>query len=223
MGLFSRKRKVSTEEFCTEFYDQSIFLSDIGGFDPWVTVCKTSHKSIAEVDPTFEQVDLSAFTFELRALRLEVFGIAWFHCVKDKFVPDQSEFTKCYLEEHGFADIWESMEDYNQATARSTVGGHDTNSRSGCASVVYLNQMRVSLFESWMKLGYDLKAVARASNRLGSEISWKSKRVHTYLAFALTDKLGCEVNDEARFRILAIIQGFYAGSSESIKEVKVIK
>jgi len=58
---------------------------------------------------------------------------------------------------------------------------------------------------------------------LGSETPWKEKRVHTYLAFALTDKLGCEVNDKARLRILAIIQGFYAGSSESIKEVKIVE
>ena len=115
------------------------------------------------------------------------------------------------------------MENYNQATARSTTGGHDPNSRKGRDYITFVNQMRVELFDNWVKLGYDPKAVARASNRLGSETPWKSKRVHTYLAFALTDKLDCEVNDEAMFRISAFIQGFYAGASEAIKEVKIVE
>jgi len=223
MGLFSRKRKVSTEEFCTEFYDKSIFSPDLDGVDPWEVFCETSYKSIAEADPTFGQVDISALISELRALRLEVFGIAWLHHVNDKFAPDQSEFTKLYLEKHGLADIWESMENYNQATARSAKGGNDPNSRRGRGYITYLNQFRLILFEKWVKLGYDPKAVARASNRLGSETPWKSTRVHTYLAFALTDKLDCKVNDEAIFRISAIIQGFYEGASESIKEVKIVE
>lgn len=223
MGFFSRKRKVSTEEFCTEFYDQSVFSPDIGGVDPWKTFCETSYRSISEVDSTFRQVNLSAFTSELRSLRLEVFGISWLHHVKDKFAPVQSEFTKRYLEEHGVSDIWESMENYNQATARSTTGGDNPTNRLGRGHIVFLNQMRVEIFEKWIKLGYDPKAIARVVNRLGSGTAWKSKRVHTYLAFALTDKLDCEVNDEAIFRISAIIQGFYDGASESIKEVKIVE
>lgn len=222
MGLFSRKRKISTIEFCTEFYNQSIFSPDIGGMDPWKTFCETFYKSIAEVDPAFGKVDISALISELRALRLEVFGIAWLHHVNDKFAPGQSEFTKHYLEENRIADIWESMENYNQATARSTTGAHDPNSRIGRGNLVYLNQRRVELFDEWSKLGYDPKAVARMANRLGSDTAWKTNRVHVYLSFALTDQLKCEVNDEARPRILAIIQGFYEGSSESIKEVKIM-
>lgn len=223
MGLFLRKGKVSTGKFCTEFYDQSIFSPDIDGVDPWKVFCETSYKSIVEADSTFRQANFSAFTSELQTLRLEVFGIAWLHCVKDKFAPGQSEFTKLYLKEHGLADIWESMENYNQATARSTTGGHDPNSRKGRGYITYVNQFRLILSEKWVKLGYDPKAVARASNRLGSETPWKSTRVHTYLAFALTDKLDCKMNDEAIFRISAIIQGFYEGASESIKEVKIVE
>ena len=222
MGLFLRKGKVSTEEFCAEFYDQSIFSPNIGGVDPWKSFCETFYKSIAEADPIFGQVDISALISELRALRLEVFGIAWFHHVNNKFAPDQSEFTKSYLEERGLTDIWERMENYNQATARSTAGGYDSNSRSGHGHLVYLNQKRADIFDEWLELGYDPKTVARAANRLGSDTAWKSNRVHVYLSFALTDKLGCEVNDEARPRILAIIQGFYEGASESIKEVKIV-
>lgn len=223
MGLFLKKRRVSTEEFCIEFYDQSILSPDIGGMDPWKVFCETSYRSIVEVDSTFGQVVLSVFISELRALRLEVFGIAWLHHVKDKFAPGQSEFTKRYLEQHGIADIWESMEVYNKATARSTTSGHDPNSRTGLGYLTFINQFRMILFEKWVKLGYDPKAVGRAANRLGSDTKWKSKSVHVYLSFALTDQLECEVNDEARSRILAIIQGFYDEASESIKEVKIVE
>ena len=83
--------------------------------------------------------------------------------------------------------------------------------------------MRMELFEKWVKLGYDGEIVARAANRLGSDTSWKSNRAHTYLSFALTKQLECEVNDGARPGIMAIIHGFYVGSSESIKEVKVVE
>ena len=44
MGLFLRKGKVSTEKFCTEFYDQSIFSPDIDGVGPWKVFCETSYK-----------------------------------------------------------------------------------------------------------------------------------------------------------------------------------
>jgi hypothetical protein len=186
-------------------------------------MCETYHKSIAEVSPTFTQVSLSAFASELKPLWLEVIGIAWLHHVNDTFAPCQSEFTKRYLEEHGVANIWESMEHYNQATARSTTGGNDPSTGMGRASNTYWNQMRIQIFEKWVKLGYDEEAVARAANRLGSDAQWKSSRVHTYLAFALTDKLGCEVNDDVIFRISAFIQGFYEGASEALKEVKIVE
>lgn len=222
VGLFSQKPRVSIKEFCKGFYDEFIFPPNIGEVNPWEAFGEMSYKMVLGADPTFKTVSLSSFTAELRTLRLEVFGIAWFHNVKDKHAPAQSEFTKHYLEEHGFTDIWESLEDYNKAVARSTTGGHDPDTRLGRASIVFLNQMRSALFDEWVQTVSDPKNAARAANRIGSHVSWKSMRAHSYLSFALTDRMQCEVNEEARTRIVAIIQGLYDGASEAIKAVKII-
>jgi hypothetical protein len=119
--------------------------------------------------------------------------------------------------------LWELMETYNQATARSTTHGADPESRSGRARLTFLNQMRASLFDEWIAKGFDGGAVARAANRMGSEIPWKARSTHTYLSFALTDQLDVEINEDARLSIFSIIKGFYDGAKESIKEVKIIK
>ncbi len=221
MGIFSRKRKVLIGEFCREFYDKAIFAPKIAGSDPWKLFCESCYKFIKEDDHTFGQVDLSSFTLELLAIRLEVFGVAWLHHVNDKFAPRQSEFTKSYLEELEHTDIWKSMGNYNQAIARSTTGDLDPNSKSDRAYNTFLNSLRVDFFNKW-SVGYDSEAVARAANRLESFRRWKSMGVHSYLSIALTDQLLCEVNDEAIYRITVIIQGFYNGAWESIKEVKII-
>jgi len=222
VGLFLQKRKVSTEEFCTEFYEQSIFSPEISGVDVWRIFCETSYKTIAEADSRFEQVAISPFTSELQALYLEVFGIAWVHCLKDRFAPEQSEFTKHYLEERGFAEIWEAMANYNQATAQSAEVGLDAKTRRGRARLVGINVLRTGLFDRWVALGYDPESVARAANRFGSHTASKSRWTKACLSLALTNRLECEVNTEAHLRIQGITHGFYAGASEAIKEVSIV-
>jgi len=220
MGLFTQKRKVSTEDFCTAFYDES-FSSGPGGVNFWSVFGQKSYEMIAEADPRFEQVNVPAFISELLALRLEVCGVAWLHNIDDKFAPRQCAFTQRYLEQHGRADIWEMMLNYNHAIAKSITGGHDPNRRMDRAQIVFLNSMRNGLFEQWVELGHDPQSVARVANRILCEKAWKSNRAHVYLSFALTDQLNCELNEEARGRVLMIIQGFYAGATEAIREVTI--
>jgi len=223
MGLFTQKRTATTVEFCSAFYDEA-FYSVVGGVDMWKVFAEKSHQMIAEADSHFKQVNFPAFISELQALRLEVFGVAWLHCVKDKFAPSQSAFTKLYCEEHGRADIWEMMVNYNQAIARATAdhGGRDPNRRMDRAQIVFVNNMRASLFDKWIALGYDPESVARAANRIFCENPWKSYRTHMYLSVVLTDQLKCEINEEARSRVIAVIQGFYAGAAEAIREVTIV-
>jgi hypothetical protein len=221
MGLFSSKREVSTEEFCRDYYDNSIFEADLRGLDPWEAFCQSSYKMILEADPQFQTVDFSAFASELRALRLEVFSTAWLHSFKDRFAPYQSEFTKQYLENHSISEVWEQMGDYNQAVARSTAGNFDPNSRSGRAALATMDKARADKFEHWINMGYDPDTVARVANRTDSDYAVKSSRLYVYLSFALTDRLNCDVNEEARGRLISIIRGFYEGAKESLKEVKI--
>ena len=218
------KKRNNTEDFCTEFYNQAIF-AEIAGVDPWETYCEVSYKQIVEADPAFEQVDFSAYVYELRALRLEVFCIAWWCCFynKDKILLDQSEFTKCFLEERGDADIWESIGNYNHAIARAVTGNHKPNDEAARrAHLNMLNMMRTSLFDRYLELGYDSMIIALVANRFGSTKAWKSKRGHVYLSFELTKQLEYEIKEEARSAILFIIQGFYDGSLEDIKKIKIV-
>ena len=103
-------------------------------------MCETSYKTIAGSDPIFEQVDLPNYIYELRAIRIEVFATACGHKVNEKLSLDQSEFTKHYLEQRGDADIWESMENYNQAIARAIVAGHPSGSKEERAYITFMNQ-----------------------------------------------------------------------------------
>lgn len=221
MGLFSRKPKTTTDAFCSQFYDSFVFAPAIAGIDPWAAFCETNRNMIGEHDSAFLSVDLDRLMAELRTLRLEVFGIAWLHHVKDTFAPVQSDFTMRNLHDRGASDLWDGMETYNQATARSTSGGYDPKSATGRSYLTFLSQMRTSLFDSWVEQGFDPKVAARAANRLGSDVPWKANRTHTYLSFTLTDRLAVEIKEEARVAILAVIDGFYGGAKEAIQEVRI--
>lgn len=222
MGLFSRKPKISTEDFCRDFYDRYIFGRDIGEVEPWQLIWETDYEFIVEADAAFKKVEFALFATELRILWFEVFGIAWFHHVKEEFAPPHSEFTRGYLQERGEGETWVAMGDYNQAAAQSAWGGRDSNSRLGRGRRTYLNVRRARMFDLWVGKGLDPVSVARAANRLGSKSAWKSHRVHNYLSSALTDRLSCEVNDEGRFRIMVRIEGLYRGASEAIRDVKIV-
>ena len=223
MNWFSSKPKLSAEVFLRGFYDTNLFPeSDIGGAF-WESFCRGAQNTVAQCDPAFSNVDATLLRDEMLALRFEVIGIAWLHRVKDRFAPGHSDFTCRYLEERGQSAVWERMEPYNQAVARSTSGGHDPKTRSGRGYLTFLNSMRTQLFDEWVRKGFDPKIAARAANRIGSESPWKANRTHSYLSFALTDRLSAEVNHAARLAILTLISGFYNGASDEIAKVKIIE
>jgi hypothetical protein len=221
MGLFNRKPKISIQEWCEDFYGNYVFAPRIGNVDPWQVFCETNRKMISQSDSNFSQVNDSELSDQLLALRLEVIGIAWIIHVKDNLAPKQSECTRLYLLNHGQERFWDMMEPYNQATAKSTVGGSDSSTRTGRAHITFMNSMRMQLFDKWITTVSDAKDAARAANRIGSNVPWKANRTHVYLSFALADQLECEFNDEARMGIMAVIQGFFNGASEELQKVKI--
>lgn len=225
MGLFSQKSKITTEDFCSDFYGQFIFSPNIGGVDPWEAMCEASCKTITDIDPTFEQIDFSAYIYELRSIRLEVFATVWGHQVNEKLSLEHSKFTKHYLEEREAADIWESMENYNQAISRATDCGHNSGSRADRVYLTCLNKARMDLFDKGVELGYGPEVVARVGNRVRSDKAWKSGRGNVYLAFELGRQLDFdheELNEEARLAVIYTIHGFYLGALEAMKKVKII-
>lgn len=222
MGLFDRKPKMSVQEWCEHFYDRYVFAPAIGGQDPWQLFCKTARDQVARVDPAFAAVDATALSEHLLALRLEVVGIAWILRVKDSLAPQQSECTRHYLLSHKQERFWELMEPFNQAAARAVVGGSDPNTATGRAHIAFINSMRAQLFDKWVTMVSDPKDAARPANRIGSDVPWKSNRSHVYLSFELTRQLQCELSDEARHGLMAIIHGFFNGTTEELQKVKIV-
>lgn len=222
MGLFDRKPKVTVQQWCDEFYSGSVFVSSIGGADPWQVFCNTVRDQVAQADSAVSQLDDKILSDQLLALRLEVVGIAWMVHVKDAFSPKQSQCTQEYLASHNQDKYWDMMEPYNQAVAKAAVGGSDGSTAAGRAHITFMNSMRTQLFGKWKTTVSDPKHAARAANRIGSDVSWKAQKTHVYLSFALTDQLQCKVNEEARRTLMAVIHGFFDGASEELKKVKIV-
>ncbi|MCD6101497.1 MAG: hypothetical protein J7J77_00375 [Candidatus Cloacimonetes bacterium] len=222
MGLFDRKPRISAQEWCEYFYNNYVFSPNIGQANPWQLFCDAAYQQILKSDSTFSVVDVSDFSEQLLALRLEVIGIVWLFHVKDDLAPKQSECTRLYLLKHNREGLWDMMEPYNRAVAKSIVGGNDSNTRMGRAHIVFMNSMRTQLFDKWTTVISDPKDAARPANRVGSNVPWKSHKTQAYLSFALTDQLQCEVNEKARKGMMAIIQGFFNGASEELRKVKII-
>lgn len=222
MGLFDRKPKMSVQEWCEHFYSSCVFAPAIGGQDPWQIFCNTARDQVARVDPSFAGVDDAALYEHLLAVRLEVVGVAWIVKLRDSLSPIQCECTRQYLWELDQERLWKLMDPYNQAVANAAVGGSNGDTAAGRAHIVFMNSMRIQLFEKWATLVSEPKDAARAANRFGSNVSWKSSRTHVYLSFELTRQLQCELNDRARPRLMAIIQGFFDGTCEELRRVKIV-
>jgi hypothetical protein len=161
MGFFSRKPKVRLDEFCREFCDTHLLHADVAGIK----------RSITEVEPRFAAVETERLMAEVTVIRFEVFGLAWLHQQGDKRAAEQSELTRLYLEESSRTDIWEAMESYNQAVARSSTLGKTTETPGGRAYLAFVNRMRADLFDAWSALGFAPVSVARAANRLSTDVA----------------------------------------------------
>jgi hypothetical protein len=221
MGFFNRKPKVRLEDFCRDFYDRNLLHPEVAGIDLARAFCETIKRLIAEVDPRFDTVDRELLITEITLIRFEVFGLAWLHQQGDKRAAEQSEFTKRYLEERSRTDVWEAMQPYNQAIARSSRLGRTSETPTGRAYFTFIDKMRADLFDKWFELGFDPLSVGRAVNRLATDVAWKQGLTAGFLMLTLCERLRCDVNEEAQSRLAASIRGLYNGVTESLKMVKI--
>ena len=232
MGFLSRKPKISVEDFCQQFYDSEVFHATIAGTDAWSSFLEIAFKSVSEADQSFAVIDKTVFQREMTGIRLELFGLAWGHKLKkEKFTIPQSLFTKRYLEENEGLQIWDIMGEYNKAIAESSIE-IASGERSRRGWITFMNVMRSEIFKKWAKANVaninamtqaekdQLTCVARAINRLGTEVAWEKGITTQYLTARLADRLGCNenLNSEALFRLAALIHGLYEGAMEAIKE-----
>lgn len=235
MSIFKRKQKVILEEFCRDFYDKNLLNPIIGDINLGVFFTEGIKNSIVEVCPSFVKIDIQTLLHEITLLRFEIFSLAFLHHFGDKNTAAQSQFTKLYLEENKRDDIWKDLEAYNQAIATSSKLNQNLETKKGRAYIVFADRMRMNLYDLWAKQGFDSKCVARAANRIMTDIAWKKNLTQNRLMLAFCKKLGyqlneelklCnhfgdEFNEEAQFRIISIFRGFYNGSIDALKEVVI--
>lgn len=225
MGLFSRKEKVCLEEFCFDFYDKTILSPEFEGIDVGEVYFQQRLTSVAAADARFAAVDSKRFRAEMMLIHFEVFGLAWVHQLGPKYLPDQAYCTKLYLEARNKADIWDAMEPYSRAIGQSAglYAKRGQSVRLQRARVVGINILRYESCKHWQEQGFRLDAVlARAANRLGTAGAWKQGLTSRLLMITLCERLGCEVNEEAGFRLEVVIQGLYDGAREALKAVRIV-
>jgi hypothetical protein len=242
MGLFSRKPKVSIEEFCRHFYDTNIFNTFIGGIDANLEWWQNAYNSIIEVDKSFKAVDFNKFQDEVTALRMELFGLAWQEKFKsERYTVPQSLFTRLYLQGIDKTQIWDVMGEYNQKIAMCATMTEDgkqigeVGGGSGRAKAVGINKSRADMADRWIDTnikdktnitGEDeasLECVGRAVNRIGVDIKRFDCITVRQLSGRLVVRLDCDayINAEAAFRLSALIFGLHEGAKEAIKDIDI--
>lgn len=231
VGLFTRKQEVRMNEFCRDFYEKNILNPVLQGvLDAGAAFVEVVKKELVEVDPKLANIDEKMLAEEMVLLRFEIFGLAWVHKFDEKSSVAQSAFTKHYLHEKGRDDIWENMEFYNQAVARSSTLRASDPKAPDYRYLAKVNKTRADLFDKFLNEGVEPGAIARALNRLFTEAAWENDDTRMLLMFGLYDHLGfgpsCAkdkwANEEAQFRLKGVILGLYKGASEAIEEVKIV-
>ena len=229
MSIFSRKKEISLENFCRDFYDNQILKPVIGGIDVGSVFSDVVIKEIIEVDPTFSNVDKQKLSDEIIVIRFELFALAWTHkFISGKKVVAQSAFTKQYLAEKGKDDIWNGMESYNNMIDSVTL--HWLTSQ-GKMNLSFNYGMREDLTAENIKaakeLGIDIDdSIARVNHRLWSENAWKQKLLLGPLVFTFCEQIGVDANNltkDAQFRLAVVIRGLYEGVQQSWDKVKIKK
>jgi hypothetical protein len=226
MGIFSKKQKISLEEFCTDFYEKNILNPVVQGVNAGAVFVDTIKRNVVEVDDNFAKISAQKFSDEVTLLRFELFALAWLHQFGDKLAIVQSDFTKHYLHEKKRDDIWDNSESYNQAIARSTTLGKTPEKAFDRVFLGNRNKTIADLFDQYHAEGCDSKCVARVLNRMFTETAWKKGVAAGLLMFAFCDRLGFEANfeptKEAQFRLTAIIRGFYDGAKQAVSKIEII-
>jgi len=214
MGLLRRRPKQGIEDFCRVFYDQvfqPITNSTALDSSSW----KSAFDSIVQDDQSLAGVDRDTFYQEMTALRIELFGLALTHYLKDeKYSLREITFTKKYLEEKGQLQLWDTMLEYNQTIARI---GSET------AKAISLLEVRANLFKKWTQAGEDPQCAARVANRTGTEVAWDKQITLKHLVTKFGDRLGCKMklNQEAVDRLEKSLFASYISAREAMRSVSL--
>lgn len=225
MSIFSKKKEVSLEDFCRDFYEKTILNPVIQGIDAGAIYFETVRKNAVEADQRFSHITSEQFATLMIPMWFELFALAWLHRFGEKSSIALSAFTQRFLREKKREDIWDASEVYNRAIARSSTILESYGSTPDYAYLARVDKTRMDLFGEHFKEGDDPEYVARPVNRLFCEKAWKRGITAGLLMLALCSRLGFdenfEPNKEAEFRLTSIIRMLYDGASQSLNKIKI--
>jgi hypothetical protein len=185
----------------------------------------TVYARIKESDPVFRDFPVEAFQRELLALRLEVTSLAWAHRITKSALTIAAEaFTREYLDARAKLDVWDAMDRYNTAVARSAsdVANLARSERLRRANITFMNVFRFEVFKEKVHEGADPKCVARVLNRTLTELSWRKGVAAAYLVSALSDACQREMNNRATLCTMEAIGFFYDCASKAARSVRIV-
>lgn len=215
--------EVDLADLCEDFYENNIFPEKGIGVDFVRIFYDTVKKSIVDADRSFDNIPSQKFITEMTTIRLEVFATAWIHQFGDKLAILHGIVTKDYLEKKNLQSFWVESVPYNQAVAKSCDYEKNSNSATDRGQIGFTDSMRMQLFNDYYDKGYDPECIARTINRHSTETAWNKGMTAGFLTLALCSQLNCEINEEAMFRLTAIIRGFYDGAKEYLSDINVRK
>ena len=202
------KRKVGIEGFCQEFYNSHVFRPMVGLKGDPIVIWDGALKAIEEGDSSIAATAESDFLLELNSARMECFGLAWVHRLKEEEpILREVYFTKRYLESMQRPDLWEAMADYNRAALASAD-----------ESVV---QARAELTARWVREGVQPDLAERAANRQGTVDSWNSGATASTLTHTFMRRLECQLNSEGETTLQSIVGQLYVEADSEIRAVRV--
>ena len=208
MRLF--KPKVAIGGVCGEFYNSRVFRPTLARKKRAPIVWDAVLKAIQDVDYSVSLVDQTVFVDELNALRIELFGLAWVHHLKDEdYIIREILFTKKYLDDMNRSNIWEGMGHYNRAIVDSA---DQVQERQG---------EREALTATWAGSGVDPECSTRAVNRLSTVEAWERGIIPERLVDTFADRIGCQLQPPGKAKLQEIIEQLYDDALREIKSVKV--
>ena len=214
MKPFRQKKNLTIEEICTRYYEYEVLSNpDYSNMDFQIFSRETENDAVC--------IDREAFTDEIIALRLELFGLAlskvellfketWTQATFDSAIDTvsrEAKFSKSYLTVAGKSNIWNTMGSYNETIAGIkyeegllTLGAWhvnfpgllDSGSRgSGSLLKTSLKYKNLAFSDAFKEVILDNELYSRVVNRLYIGGGEYEYQIFQALTIKLAERLGC--------------------------------
>ncbi|MBL8202937.1 MAG: hypothetical protein JNM09_01815 [Blastocatellia bacterium] len=212
MGLFSRKEKYTLQGFCQHYFHLTVLQTED---------CYTLIEKLKNSDGQFTDNEIESAAFELLAIRMELFALAWNYVLRsDDYIVSQSIFTKEYLDSLGASSLWESMAEYNKtvsASRRFTSEGEPLSKMD----VLKLDQAMLAWFTRMHNKGYDDECIGRSANRLRAGMKSDNTQLFMSLADKFCHRLQVVPSFQVTHELIQAFYDFYETSKADISKVKI--